>query len=498
MKYPDQVGQIQNKIAELLNVQASVYPYVNMGQADPRIPHPELVHDMEWTYGKFIVQYDPQDGVVSHTMPNGWTCDGIQAGLQVLAGDSPFAPVVRKTWLAELNQIDLSDLNLKRDNAPKCSKNDYSSGLDWAPTGMPAGGAGGSGSTFKTSAASHTAKPTKSSSGHLSGPAPSCQSSTDCTDYCGSEGPGCGNGQCICDPEASMIPTTSIRPVSKTKTPSSVSKTKTPSSITPGPSSGPSGSAQQGDPLCVNSANPDVSGVSCVCSTKSFGQEIVTSFALPYTAGTKTVSYQCNEITEYPSTDYTSTITPAPYTPPIVHDYTSKDANQNLVVFTAASVEYGAMDVGSSAMQFAETYGIGKPTRTITHVPTPTAACSYWNWVLGDTFVIYNIQDWKGQDEELAKDGVANPGSDDLSDLFDTLKSKIEAHNCGAITNWKTDNDVPQFGPAVKFSLGTSQATCVDHAIQDAGGPPEGCASEGTQLWDISNSVADTLADHYS
>ena len=149
-------------------------------------------------------------------------------------------------------------------------------------------------------------------------------------------------------------------------------------------------------------------------------------------------------------------------------------------------------------MQIAETVPIGKPTKTITHIPTPTAACGYWNWLFGDTFVIYNIQDWKGQAEELAQDDVKDPGSDDVSDLFDRLKSSLEAHNCGAVTRWDTDNNVPNFGPAVKFNLGIDQATCVDHAIQDAGGPPEGCRSAGTQGWDTLNSVADPLADHYS
>jgi hypothetical protein len=233
-----------------------------------------------------------------------------------------------------------------------------------------------------------------------------------------------------------------------------------------------------------------------VCSTTSFGQQVLTSFGLPYTAGTQTVRDNCEEITSYPLTHYHSTTTPAPYKPPIVHDYSSVDAALDTVVFPSASVQWGGVDVGSSVMTIAETVGLGTPTKTITHVPTPTAACSYWNWVLGDTFVIYNIQDWAGQAEELAKDGFSDQG--DISGIFDKIKSQLDAHNCGAVTNWSQDDDVTNFGPAVKFSLGTSQATCVDHAIQDAGGPPEGCASEGTQLWDISNSVADTLGDHYS
>lgn len=84
---------------------------------------------------------------------------------------------------------------------------------------------------------------------------------------------------------------------------------KNSTTITPGPLSTPSASAQaahgaqSGDPTCVNSQNPDVSGVSCVCSTTSFGQPVVTSFGLPYNAGKLTVTDQCAEVTSYPFTN---------------------------------------------------------------------------------------------------------------------------------------------------------------------------------------------------
>lgn len=89
-------------------------------------------------------------------------------------------------------------------------------------------------------------------------------------------------------------------------------------------------------------------------------------------------------------------------------------------------------------MKFTETVGIGTPTRTITHIPTPTAACSYWNWLLGDTFVVYNIRDWTDEDNELAKDNAANPGNNDISDIFNLVKGKLE--KCGAVTHWSQDN----------------------------------------------------------
>ncbi|KAK5788404.1 hypothetical protein VI817_009362 [Penicillium citrinum] len=146
VRYPNQVGLIEDKVKELIpGTPVHRYAYWNAGMPDQRIPDESLVQDMSWTFGKVIVQYDPDNGRKTREDPDtGVKCNAQQAAIQVLPGDDPSTPIVKKQWEATFEQ--LSDSNLARRDGAICSKDSYSTVELTSPSGALIGA-----TTFRTS-----------------------------------------------------------------------------------------------------------------------------------------------------------------------------------------------------------------------------------------------------------------------------------------------------------------------------------------------------------
>lgn len=141
--------------------------------------------------------------------------------------------------------------------------------------------------------------------------------------------------------------------------------------------------------------------------------------------------------------------------------------DDTVIAYATSTISY--MDVAGYKLTL--THGAG--ASTIISTSSPTASCAMWSEIAAYMFLIYDIDHW-------------NVDEDDLQN-----KLKDEESGCGAMTAWDFNGAMNGFAGA-KFNLPTwLKSGCVERAIKSAGGPSISCEGHGTHVFDGRDSVQD-------
>ncbi|CEJ55085.1 hypothetical protein PMG11_01362 [Penicillium brasilianum] len=259
--------------------------------------------------------------------------------------------------------------------------------------------------------------------------------------------------------------------------------TSTPTTITAAPTATTT--------YCLNYANPHSNVDYCTCSSTSGKSVYYTSLPLmsdgycsyttfpsstnpyPYTktAEGSVIAYATSTVSILHVAGYTltetygsgsSTVLETPAPTGFPYTTTSDDT---VIAYATSTISY--MDVAGYKLTL--TYGAG--SSTVVSTPAPTASCAMWSEIAAYMFLIYDIDHWDVDEDDLQS------------------KLKSEESGCGAITAWDFNTAVNGSAGA-KFNLPTlMKSGCVERAVKSAGGPSISCSGHGTHVFDGGDSV---------